>query len=91
MTAESILIPPFYMEIDGVTVEVLEVLKHQLISGDKYYTVALRIHYKDIVSKIFNLTVKDEEELKNKLKIEITKIKFMEYAYGLKYVKGVIT
>jgi len=79
------------MEIDGVTVEVLEVLKHQLISGDKYYTVALRIHYKDIVSKIFNLTVKDEEELKNKLKIEITKIKFMEYAYGLKYVKGVIT
>ncbi len=91
MTAESILIPPFYMEIDGVTVEVLEVLKHQLISGDKFYTVALRIHYKDIVSKIFNLTVKDEEELKNKLKIEITKIKFMEYAYGLKYVKGVIT
>ena len=91
MTAESILIPPFYMEIDGVTIEVLEVLKHQLISGDKFYTVALRIHYKDIVSKIFNLTVKDEEELKNKLKIEITKIKFMEYAYGLKYVKGVIT
>ena len=79
------------MEIDGVTVEVLEVLKHQLISGDKYYTVALRIHYKNIISKIFHLTVKNIEELKNKLKIEITKIKFMEQSYGLKYVKGVIT
>lgn len=79
------------MEIDGVLVEVIEVLKHQLISGETYYTVALRIHYKDIISKIFNLSVKSSEELKNKLKIEISKIKFMEYTYGLKYVKGVIT
>lgn len=90
MEEHTLILPPFYLEVDGVNVEVLEVIKHELISGDTYYTVALRIHYKDIISRIFRLTVKSGEELKSKLKIEISKIKFIEQAYGLKYLRGLM-
>jgi len=86
----QILLPPFCIEIDGTPIEILEIIKHQLITGETQYTVALRIRYKGITSKIFSITVKSIEELKNKLKIELTKIRFMELTYGLKYVESVI-
>jgi len=91
MSENTILIPPFFLEVDGVKVEVLEALKHSLISGEVFYTIALRIHYKDIISRIFRLTVRNVDELRDKIKVEVTKIKFMEYAYGIKYVRSVIT
>ena len=91
MESTTHIIPPFSIEIDGVLVDVLEIIKHQLISGDVTYSVAVKINYKGIKSKTIHLTVKNETDLKNKLKIEVTKIKFMEMTYGLNYVKSVIT
>ncbi|MCS7387186.1 MAG: hypothetical protein NDF55_10755 [archaeon GB-1867-005] len=91
MSSVSLIIPPFSVQVDDCTVEVLEVKKHELISGEKFYSVAVRFNYKGIKSKIVNLTVKDEKDLQRKLKIEVSKIKFLEMTYGINYVKGVLT
>ncbi|MCW1312858.1 MAG: hypothetical protein OH338_05535 [Candidatus Parvarchaeota archaeon] len=91
MISETIQIPPFSINIDGVEVNILEVLSTQLISGDKWYHVVVQIKYKNILSKKYTLDVKDMNNLINKLKIEISKIKYIEIAYGLNYLKQIIT
>jgi len=91
MESHTLQIPPFYVEVDGVRVQILESSKRTLVTGDTWYIVSCRIIYKGIASKVFPLFVKSEEDLVNKLKIEITKIKFIDYAYGLEEVKRVIT
>lgn len=91
METNTFHITPFFIEVDGVQVEVLEVLKSQLISGDTWYHVVVCIHYNGIKSRRYSLDVKDIKDLTNKLKIEITKIKFIDYAYGIDEVKRLIT
>jgi len=90
MAAETFRLPPFFIEVDGIPVEVLEVLKSELISGDTWYHVVVRIIYNGIKSRRYTLDVKDIKDLTNKLKIEITKIKFIDYAYGIDQVKELI-
>jgi len=84
-------IPPFSIEVDGCLVDVLEVLKREIVTGDTLFFVVVQRRYKDVVSRRFTICVKSEKELINKLKIEITKIKFLEYAYGFEEVKRLIT
>jgi len=84
-------IPPFFIEVDGCKVEVHEVLKSELISGDVWYHVVVSIEYKGIKSRRYSIDVKDIKDLTNKLKIEITKIKFIDYGYGLEQAKKAIT
>jgi uncharacterized membrane protein YcfT len=90
MEPATIQVPPFFIEIDGYPVQVLEVIKSELISGDVWYHVVISIFYKEIKSKRYSLDVKDTKDLINKLKLEITKIKFTDYAYGLDEVKRLI-
>lgn len=91
MESSTIQITPFFMEIDGVTVEVLEASKTEFVWGETTYTVSVKIIYKGIHSKVFPLFVKNLNDLINKLKVEITKVKVLEYTYGLDEVKRVIT
>jgi len=91
METASFHIPPFFIKVDEIPVEILEVLKNELISGEVWYHVVVSINYQGIKSKIYSLDVRDIKELTNKLKIEITKIKFIHYAYGLDHTKEVIT
>jgi len=91
METNTFHIPPFFIEIDGVPVQVLEVLKFEYVSGDTWYDVIVSINYNGIKSRRYGLYVKDIKDLKNKLKIEITKIKFIDYAYGRDEVKRLIT
>lgn len=91
MEPANIQITPFSINVDGVDVTILEVLSTQLISGDKWYHVVVQIKYKNILSKKYTLDVKDMNNLINKLKVEISKIKFIEMAYGLNYLKQIIT
>jgi len=90
METTRILIPPFYLDIDGVLVDVLEVSKQTLPNGEVWYIVSCSIRYKGIKSKVFPLYVKNEEDLKNKLKIEITKIKLLEITHGLEELKRIM-
>jgi hypothetical protein len=91
MSTQTFQIPPFSIEVDGVTCEILEATENKLIDGTTQYSIAVRIHYKDITTRTFTVTCKNTKDMTNKLKAEITKIKLMDYAYGTEYLKKVIT
>jgi len=87
METATLQLPPFFLEIDGVPVQVVEVHKREPITGEVWYIVSVRIIYKGVSSRTYPLFVRNTKDLKNKLKVEITKLKFIEYAYGLDEVK----
>jgi hypothetical protein len=91
MESASFQIPPFFIEVDEIPVTIIEVLKTTLISGETWYHVVVQINYKGIKSRRYTLDVKSEQDLINKLKIEITKIKVIEYTHGLPEVRRLIT
>lgn len=90
METVRLLITPFSVEVDGVLVDILEVSKAPLPDGTVWYIVSCSIRYKGVRSKIFPLFVRDEEDLRNKLKVEITKIKMYEVVYGAEALKMVL-
>jgi hypothetical protein len=91
MSTQTFQIPPFSIEIDGVQCEILEVTKSQYPDGKPIYSASVRIHYKGLTSRTFPLICNDEKEMINKLKAEVTKMKLMDYSYGLEYLKKVMT
>jgi hypothetical protein len=82
---------PQLLEVDGVPVMLVEVSKQEPLYGQPYYIASIKLIYKGIHSKVFPLFVKNTNELMNKLKVEITKIKFIDYMYGLEEVRKLIT
>jgi hypothetical protein len=90
MEASTIHLTPIFIEVDGVAVQLVEVSKHQLASGEAWYIVSARIMYKGMQSRVFPLFVKNTQDLMNKLKVEITKVKFIEYSYGMDEVRRLI-
>jgi hypothetical protein len=82
---------PQLLEVDGVPVMLVEVSKQEPLYGQPYYIASVKLIYKGIHSKVFPLFVKNTNELMNKLKVEITKIKFIDYMYGLEEVRKLIT
>jgi hypothetical protein len=91
METSIIHLTPLFMEVDGVTVQLVESSKHQLPSGEAWYIVSVKIIFKGLQSRVFPLFVRNTQELVNKLKAEITKVKFIYYTYGLEEVKRLIT
>jgi hypothetical protein len=91
MSTFQVQLLPIFLEVDGVPVMLIEVSKQEPLYGSPYYITSVKIIYKGIHSRTFPLFVRDTKELINKLKVEITKIKFIEYMYGLDEVKRVIS
>jgi hypothetical protein len=91
MESTVIQLPPFSIQIDDCEATVLEVLKTSLVGGVTWYHVVVQLNYKGVKSRRFTLDVKDEKHLINRLKSEVTKLKFIEYASGLAEVKRLIT
>jgi hypothetical protein len=91
METNTFHLPPFFIEVDGCPVEVVEVVMNQLVTGETYFRIVLSIIYKGIQSRTYSLVARDTEDLVNKLKIEISKIKFAEYSKGLNEVKRMIS
>jgi len=69
----------------------IELSKQEPVWGEPYYIASVKIIYKGIASRTFPLFVRDQRDLLNKLKVEITKIKFIDYMYGLDEVRRIIT
>jgi hypothetical protein len=90
METSTIQLTPIFLEVDGVPVQLIEVSKHQLTTGEVWYIASVRIIYKGIQGRVFPLFVKNTQDLTNKLKVEITKLKFIEYAYGIEEVKRIL-
>jgi hypothetical protein len=91
MQSVRVVIPPFSFEVGGARVDVLEIIRTRLIDGTERFHVAVRIVYKGIKSRVFTLDVKDADDLVNKATVEVNKIKWYEYAYGLEEVRRLIT
>jgi len=91
MEKPRITLPPFYVEVEGARALILEVSRTEPVPGDVWYHVSTQIEYKGMRSKTFTLDVRSEEDLLTKLKMEVTKLKFMEYAYGTEFLRRVMT
>jgi len=91
METATLQLPPFFLEVDGVPVQVVEVHKREMITGEVWYIVSVRIIYKKIASRTYTLFVKNTRDLVNKLKVEITKLKFIDYGYGMDEVRRLIS
>jgi len=76
--------------VDDVPVRILEVLKTSLDPKNPWYHVVVQIIYKGIKSRIYTLDVRNTKDLVKKLKVEITKIKMLEYVYGRDELKRII-
>jgi hypothetical protein len=83
----SLQLTPFFVDVDGVTVQIIEASKTLF----NEYIVSVRIIYKGIYSRIFPIAVQSTDDLMNKLKVEISKIKFIDYTFGIEEVKRLIT
>jgi hypothetical protein len=81
----SLILPPFDVEIDGCTVTVLEVAKLSLPWEE--FQASCQLKYKNIVSRIFQVSYKNSEELKQKLKTEIAKFKFALMSMGVEEMR----
>jgi len=90
MKRPRITLPPFYVEVDGARALILEVSRTEVVPGDVWYHASVQIEYKGMRSKTFTLDARDEEDLLTKLKVEVTKLKFMEYAYGTEFLRRVM-
>jgi len=81
----TLIIPPFDVEVDGCTVTVLEVTKLNLPWEE--FQASCQIKYKDTTSRIFQVSYKDSNELKQKLKTEIAKFKYALFLLGKEELK----
>jgi len=86
MEANVFLIPPFQIQIEDAIVTVWEVLK---LVPDQY-NCTVSIKYKGIESKRYGIVVRNQKELRNKLKIELTKLKFIDLSMGRDYLRQVM-
>jgi hypothetical protein len=91
VATSQIQLLPIFLEVDGVPVMIVEVFKQEPVYRPPLYITSVKIIYKGIHSRVIPLLVRDTRELINKLKVEVTKIKFIEYMYGLEEVRRLIT
>jgi len=91
MEPAKIQLTPFSIMVDGIPITIHEVLKTELEPGNPWYHVVVQINYHGIKSRIYGLDVRTMKDLIKKLKIEITKIKVLEYVYGRDELKRLIS
>jgi len=91
METSTFTITPSFFELEGATVKIIETSQQPLITGETWYIVTVQIIYKGITSRTFPIFAKNTKDLINKLKVEITKIKIIDYSYGTEELKRLIT
>ena len=72
-----VIVPPAVIELDGALVHILEVTEREWIDKTKHYLVTCYVEIGNYRSQVFTLDVTSNEELKEKLRVEIAKMKFM--------------
>jgi len=86
----SFTLPPLSITLDGCIVDVLEVTRSTLISGETWLHVAVRINYMGVRSRVFTIDARSQREFIDKLRVEIAKVKFIYYAYGIELLRRLI-
>jgi hypothetical protein len=73
--SSRILITPVEVEVEGAKCTILEVTSREWIDKKTYYTASVYCEYAGKRSQIFQLDVTSNEELINKLRVEVAKMK----------------
>jgi hypothetical protein len=76
----KLTITPIDIEIEDSIVTVLEVTKLNLPWEE--YIASIQIKYKNAVSRIFNITFKNSDDLKQKLITEVMKFKYALFLFS---------
>jgi len=87
----TLAITPISFELEGAIVKIIESSQHRLITGEVWNIVSVQITYKGVTTKTFPIFAKDTQDLTNKLKIEITKMKMVDYGYGIEELRRLVT
>ncbi len=70
-----VVVPPLDVDVDGVTCTILEASRHEWIDGSEHYMVSVVCMYDGKKSNVFQLDVRNNEELIAKLRLEVAKLK----------------
>ena len=89
MDRKLVQVPPLTVEVDDCLAHILEVLQHDTPWGTEY-SVSVKLECGPISSRVFNLTVRNERELKGKLIAEVTKLKIMRLVFGDAYTQKIV-
>jgi hypothetical protein len=81
----KLTITPVDIEIEDSIVTVLEVTKLNLPWEE--YIASIQIKYKNAVSRVFNITFKNSDDLKQKLITEVMKFKYVLFLFSLDELK----
>jgi len=73
----KVYVPPVILDVDGAKVYILEITKRRWIDGKTHYLVSCFVEWRGKKSNVFTLDVVSNEELKAKLKTEVSKFKLI--------------
>jgi hypothetical protein len=73
----TVHVPPVELQLLDAKVTIVEVHRYETPWSGPRYLVACHVEWGGYRSQLFNLDVKDNDELERKLKVEISKMKLM--------------
>jgi len=91
METTKLAILPISFVVDGVPCTLWETLKVSPLGGEPHFICVVSINYLGVESKRWSIPAKDMKDLINKLKVEITKLKIIEYEKGVDAVRRILT
>ncbi|RLE86017.1 MAG: hypothetical protein DRJ67_08145 [Thermoprotei archaeon] len=71
----EVIVPPISFKLDGVDVTIIGVVPYDTIDGIRRYIVSCQVEWRGWRSQVFQLDVGDNRELRNKLRVEIARMK----------------
>ncbi|MFP3265238.1 MAG: hypothetical protein RXO54_05325 [Acidilobus sp.] len=82
-------ITPVEVEVEGCLATILEVARFPLPWTEYMASAQIRCDYngREVISKVFQLIFKDSDELKRKLAIEVTKLRYNLFLMGVDELK----
>jgi hypothetical protein len=82
-------ITPVEVEIEGCLATILEVARFPLPWTEYLASVQIRcdLNGREVISQVFQVIFKDSDELKRKLTIEVTKLRYNLFLMGLDELK----
>jgi len=87
----TVTVLPITVEVDGALVHILEILRLRSPSGDGGYVAVCKIEMGGIRTRNFPITFRTQEELREKLRTEVAKIKITRFLYGDDFVRGMVS
>jgi hypothetical protein len=73
--SSRVIVTPVDIEVDGARCTIVEITSREWIDKRIIYTVSVYCEYAGRRSQIFHLDVTSNEELINKLRVEVAKMK----------------